>query len=103
MPDEVPAGDTPVSIVMFAYNDFVDAVQLGDGMRMTASSSNAARESSEKEGSKVQYEDPHAITGKFSEVRIAQLEDLLRSPDIYEKLTTTLAPSIWELDDVKKG
>jgi len=136
-PDEVPAGETPASIVMFAYDDLVDAVRPGDRVevtglfraqarrvnpkitrlksvyrtyvdvihfrRMTAGSSNAARESSEKEGGKVQYEDPHAITGKFSEERIAQLEELSRSPDIYEKLTKALAPSIWELDDVKKG
>jgi len=29
--------------------------------------------------------------------------ELSKSPDIYEKLTKALAPSIWELDDVKKG
>lgn len=33
----------------------------------------------------------------------AKLLALSRSPDIYEKLTRSLAPNIWELDDVKKG
>jgi DNA replication licensing factor MCM4 len=33
----------------------------------------------------------------------AQLEQLAAAPDVYERLTRSLAPSIWELDDVKKG
>jgi DNA replication licensing factor MCM4 len=35
--------------------------------------------------------------------RIAQLKELSQDPDIYTKLTRSLAPSIWELDNVKKG
>ena len=26
-----------------------------------------------------------------------------QDPDIYDKLTVSIAPSIWELDDVKRG
>lgn len=33
----------------------------------------------------------------------AQLVELSRRPDIYELLARSLAPSIWEMDDVKKG
>ena len=32
-----------------------------------------------------------------------QLKELSRRDDIYELLARSLAPSIWELDDVKKG
>lgn len=32
-----------------------------------------------------------------------QLKELSKRPDIYERLTKSLAPNIWELDDVKKG
>lgn len=35
--------------------------------------------------------------------RVEQLRALSRDPDIYSKLTQSLAPSIWELDNVKKG
>jgi DNA replication licensing factor MCM4 len=35
MPDEVPAGETLASIVMFAYDDLVDAVQPGDQVEVT--------------------------------------------------------------------
>lgn len=31
------------------------------------------------------------------------MKELSRQPDIYERLTKSLAPNIWELDDVKKG
>ena len=40
---------------------------------------------------------------QFSSERIRQLKDLADSPDIYDKLTAAFAPSIWELDDVKRG
>ena len=31
------------------------------------------------------------------------MQELGADPDIYEKLTASIAPSIWQLDDVKKG
>jgi len=34
-PDEVPAGETPASIVIFAYDDLVDAVRPGDRVEAT--------------------------------------------------------------------
>ncbi|GBG71882.1 hypothetical protein CBR_g10818 [Chara braunii] len=37
------------------------------------------------------------------EAMIGRLEELSRRPDIYEVLTRSIAPSIWELDDIKKG
>lgn len=36
-------------------------------------------------------------------LQVERLKELSRQPDIYEKLTRSLAPNIWELDDVKKG
>jgi DNA replication licensing factor MCM4 len=40
---------------------------------------------------------------RFSPERIAEFHELARLPDIYEKLATSLAPSLWELADIKKG
>ena len=40
---------------------------------------------------------------KFSPARVEQLKALSLRSDIYDQLTSSLAPSIWELDDVKKG
>uniref|UniRef100_A0A1D1XQU5 DNA replication licensing factor MCM4 n=1 Tax=Anthurium amnicola TaxID=1678845 RepID=A0A1D1XQU5_9ARAE len=35
--------------------------------------------------------------------KVKKLKELAKQPDIYERLTKSLAPNIWELDDVKKG
>lgn len=35
--------------------------------------------------------------------QVEKLKELSKLPDIYEKLTRSLAPNIWELEDVKKG
>ncbi|EFJ16648.1 hypothetical protein SELMODRAFT_445155 [Selaginella moellendorffii] len=37
------------------------------------------------------------------EAKINKLKELSKLPDIYQKLTRSLAPSIWELEDIKKG
>jgi len=39
---------------------------------------------------------------QVSAERVAQLQELAARPDIYEELAESLAPSIWELDDIKK-
>ena len=153
-PDEVPAGETPASIVLFAYDDLVDSVRPGDRVevtgvfraqarrvnpkitrvksvyrtyldaihfcrvgagtdpRKTASSTDGGKKQSKKKGAEADggqggvgkgIADDRSSGTKLSEERVRQLEELSRSPDIYEKLTKGLAPSIWELDDVKKG
>ncbi|KAJ4788540.1 DNA helicase [Rhynchospora pubera] len=35
--------------------------------------------------------------------KIEKLKELSKLPDIYDRLTRSLAPNIWELDDVKRG
>ncbi|KAJ6852790.1 DNA replication licensing factor MCM4 isoform X2 [Iris pallida] len=37
------------------------------------------------------------------QAKVEKLKNLSKLPDIYERLTRSLAPNIWELDDVKKG
>jgi DNA replication licensing factor MCM4 len=39
----------------------------------------------------------------FSEARLAAIRALGATPDVYDALVRSLAPSIWELDDVKRG
>lgn len=51
-------------------------------------------------------QDPFALNNLLR-VNLQSREDVLvrlgRQPDVYEQLTASLAPSIWEMDDVKKG
>jgi hypothetical protein len=37
------------------------------------------------------------------EVKAEEMRALGADPEIYDKLTKSVAPSIWQLDDVKKG
>ncbi|XP_078431989.1 minichromosome maintenance (MCM2/3/5) family protein [Wolffia australiana] len=41
--------------------------------------------------------------GSLNYEMVEKLKELAKQPDIYERLTKSLAPNIWELDDVKKG
>mmetsp|Transcript_11512 Transcript_11512/g.37642 ORF Transcript_11512/g.37642 Transcript_11512/m.37642 type:complete len:695 (-) Transcript_11512:362-2446(-) len=38
-----------------------------------------------------------------SDARVAELKALAETPTLYEDLAQSLAPSVWELDDIKKG
>jgi len=148
-PDEVPAGETPASIVIFAYDDLVDAVRPGDRVEVTGvfraqarrvnpkitkvksiyktyvdaihfrkvishgssatetrTASNAAKDDSDKTGEKEgkgMRVDEVTHGSRFPPERVAELEELSKKPDVYDRLVKALAPSIWELDDVKKG
>uniref|UniRef100_A0A8B9GVC3 DNA replication licensing factor MCM4 n=1 Tax=Astyanax mexicanus TaxID=7994 RepID=A0A8B9GVC3_ASTMX len=39
----------------------------------------------------------------FTEERVATLKELAAKPDVYERLSSALAPSIYEHEDIKKG
>ncbi|KAK1314594.1 Protein PROLIFERA [Acorus calamus] len=54
-------------------------------------------------GSSINRGDEHEDDSSDYEQRVEQLKELAKQPDIYERLTKSLAPNIWELDDVKKG
>lgn len=50
------------------------------------------------------YTNPAALSDCSSHpFQIARLKQISQEPDIYEKLMRSVAPSIWELDDIKKG
>ena len=51
-------------------------------------------------------QDPFALNNLLRQnlqTKEDQLVALGRHADIYERLTASMAPSIWEMDDVKKG
>ena len=122
-PDQVPAGQTPASVVTYSFDDLVDAVQPGDKVEVTG----VLRAQPVRVHPRIrkvksvyktyvdvihfrklsgsQQQDREKATGasRFTPERIQELEALSRRPDIYEQLTASLAPSIWELDNVKRG
>ena len=129
-PDEVPAGETPASVTLFAYDDIVDTVRPGDRVEVTGVFRAMPKRPNPKRtvvrtvfrtyvdvihfrvmkageiggGKKGEGgRDAKDTRGGFTEERIRQIEELSRRPDIYDLLTKSLAPSIWELEDVKRG
>jgi DNA replication licensing factor MCM4 len=127
-PDDMPPGQTPHTVVLFAHHDLVDAVQPGDRVAVTGIyRATPLRVTRRQRAVKAVYRtyvdvihfrktDTRRLRGRegeeeegngprrtFSEERIETLKQLSRAPDIYDRLARALAPSIYENDDIKKG
>ncbi|KAK3733997.1 hypothetical protein QZH41_009837, partial [Actinostola sp. cb2023] len=121
-PDDMPPGQTPHTIMLYAHNDLVDAVQPGDRVVITGIyRATPIRVNPRQRNVKAVYKtyidvihykktdkkklytnDPDSAL-IFSNERIDQLKGLSKQPDIYERLSRALAPSIYENEDIKKG
>ncbi|GBN81684.1 DNA replication licensing factor mcm4-A [Araneus ventricosus] len=122
-PDDMPPGQTPHTVILYAHNDLVDSVQPGDRITVTGIYRAAASRINPKQrnlksvyrthvdvihfrkvDSKRLYEDiSDGVDLRFTPERIEKLKELSRLPDIYERLARALAPSIYENEDIKKG
>ncbi|XP_007548738.1 DNA replication licensing factor MCM4 [Poecilia formosa] len=122
-PEDMPAGQTPHTTIVYAHNDLVDKVQPGDRvnitgiyravpMRVNPRQSNVKsvykthidaihfRKTDEK---RLHGLDEEAEQKLFTEHRVQTLKELAAKPDVYERLASALAPSIYEHEDIKKG
>ncbi|PSC67965.1 DNA replication licensing factor MCM4 [Micractinium conductrix] len=155
-PNEIPEGETPHTVSMFARQDLVDLAKPGDRITVTGvyramgvrtnprlrelkavyktyidvvhiqkdEASNmfsmfAAEETQESQEAPADasalaadapdMQNPSALlhtsnmTREEMQARRAVFEELAADPDIYDRLAASVAPSIWQLDDVKKG
>ncbi|XP_047956027.1 DNA replication licensing factor MCM4 isoform X2 [Salvia hispanica] len=132
-PDDIPDGGTPHTVTLLMHDKLVDAGKPGDRVEVTgiyrAMSVRVGQTQrtvksifktyidclhlKTTDKSRMDVQDPmetenEASTGdddstQKSEINVEQLKELSKQPDIYEKLTRSLAPNIWELDDVKRG
>ncbi|KAM5157663.1 DNA replication licensing factor MCM4 isoform 1-T1 [Mantella aurantiaca] len=122
-PEDMPAGQTPHTIILYAHNDLVDKVQPGDRVNVTGIYRAVPirvnpRVSNVKSVYKTHIDvihyrktDSKRLHGidedneqkLFTEERIEMLKGLASKPDIYERLSSALAPSIYEHEDIKKG
>ncbi|XP_076000568.1 DNA replication licensing factor MCM4 [Genypterus blacodes] len=122
-PEDMPAGQTPHTTIVYAHNDLVDKVQPGDRinitgiyravpMRVHPRQSNVKsvykthidvihfRKTDEKRLHGLDEETEQKL---FTEDRVQTLRELAAKPDVYERLSSALAPSIYEHEDIKKG
>ncbi|RWS29004.1 DNA replication licensing factor mcm4-like protein, partial [Leptotrombidium deliense] len=119
-PDEMPAGQTPYTILLFACADLVDAVQPGDRVTVTGIYRATPirvnpRKQTVKSVFRTHVDAVHyrkidnkrlhddAKECNFTASRIDKLKTLSRYDDIYDRLAYALAPSIYEHEDIKKG
>ncbi|XP_070168557.1 DNA replication licensing factor MCM4 [Polyergus mexicanus] len=121
-PDDMPAGQTPHTVVLFAHNNLVDAVSPGDRVSVTGiyralpirvnprqSNVRAIYRTHvdvvhfRKQDSKRLYEQEEGKNHAFPPERVELLKLLSQKEDVYERLARHIAPSIYENEDVKKG
>ncbi|GJQ66152.1 hypothetical protein Trydic_g4214 [Trypoxylus dichotomus] len=121
-PDDMPAGQTPHTVILFAHNDLVDTVSPGD--RVTVTGIYRAQPIQvnprmrnirsvykthidvlhfRKVDQKRLYEEEDGKDHCFPPERIELLQILAQKPDIYDRLARAIAPSIYDNDDIKKG
>lgn len=104
-----------ITKVKSVYKTYVDAIHFRKVAGKSTTNTNDAPTSSNfakqtGEGGEKQPSAGRGIRGdeithgtQFTPERIAELEALSQMPDVYDRLVNALAPSIWEMDDVKKG
>ncbi|CAA2972672.1 DNA replication licensing factor MCM4 [Olea europaea subsp. europaea] len=132
-PNEIPEGGTPHTVSLLMHDKLVDAGKPGDRVEATgiyrAMSVRIGQTQrtvksifktyidclhlKKTDKSRLHVEDPMETDDGASrndndssvdyEDKVELLKELSKQPDIYTRLTRSLAPNIWELDDVKKG
>ncbi|CAH2051639.1 unnamed protein product [Thlaspi arvense] len=131
-PDEIPEGGTPHTVSLLLHDKLVDNGKPGDRIEvtgiyraMTVRVGPAHRTVKSvfktyidclhiKKASKTRMaaEEPMDVDNSLRRVdedveldegKLRKFQELAKQPDIYERLSRSLAPNIWELDDVKKG
>lgn len=123
-PEDMPAGQTPHTIVIYAHNDLVDKVQPGDRVTITGIyRATPLRANPRMRNVKSVYKthidvvhyrkhdkkrlheatDDDAVECRLSDERVKEIKEMAKQSDIYTRLAQALAPSIYENIDIKKG
>jgi len=81
------------------YHTFVDVVHVLKKRKMQFLKKENEMQDLEEYSTWTQVEE----TSAEQELKRRKLEELGQDPDIYERLVKSFAPSIWEMEDIKKG
>ncbi|ETV96261.1 hypothetical protein H310_10440 [Aphanomyces invadans] len=124
-PDAIPEGETPYTVMLFCFDDLVDDVRPGDKVQVTGIYRAVPLRATVKQRvvksvfktyvdvvhfRKVDelynqgggFRDANAVDA-ITNAKLDEFRRIAADPLVYENLSHSLAPSIWELDDVKKG
>ncbi|XP_070574384.1 DNA replication licensing factor mcm4-A-like [Ptychodera flava] len=123
-PEDMPPGQTPHTVLLYAHNDLVDSVQPGDRINITGIyRATPLRVNPRQRNVKAVYKtyidvvhfrktfvdklheqgDNEEDGPTMTEERKEFLRELSKKSDIYNRLARALAPSIYENEDIKKG
>ena len=121
-PDDMPAGQTPHTVVLFALGDLVDTVQPGDRIAVTGIyravplrvnpmmrnvksvfKSHIDVVHFRKTDSSRLHDSEGSNSAGLDADRIEDIKRLAGKQDVYERLARAIAPSIYEHEDIKKG
>ncbi|KAF4700067.1 DNA replication licensing factor, mcm4 component [Perkinsus olseni] len=122
-PENIPEGETPHTVMIYAYDSMFDTVKPGDRVEVTgiykASPQRVILQQRLTKSVLMSYIDAihietmnasvgstptAAATGDLVEPEIEEeLRKLAADPNIVTNLIKSFAPSIWENEDVKKG
>ncbi|PAA60677.1 hypothetical protein BOX15_Mlig033998g9 [Macrostomum lignano] len=119
-PDEMPAGQTPQTLLVYAYGDLVDTVLPGDRVTITGIYRATPMRANPRQTSILSVFQTHIDVVHFEReksgpddigdgsncltpARVEQLRSLNQKADLYERLSAAIAPSIYEHEDIKKG
>ena len=92
------AGAAQVRSIYKTYVDIVHVRKIDKAKRMTAE----AHDVTSHEEFYAEFEEGNELDA-VQQQRVAELRELSQRPDLYDALSQALAPSVWELDDVKRG
>uniref|UniRef100_A0A672LGB1 DNA replication licensing factor MCM4 n=1 Tax=Sinocyclocheilus grahami TaxID=75366 RepID=A0A672LGB1_SINGR len=102
-PEDMPAGQTPHTTVVYAHNDLVDKVQPGDRVKSVYKTHIDVIHFRKTDEKRLHGLDEDGEQKLFTKERVAMLKELAAKPDVYDRLSSALAPSIYEHEDIKKG
>merc|ERR1711936_879548 len=120
-PDDMPAGQTPHTVILYVHGDLVDSVQPGDRVAVTGIYRAVSHRNNPKMRNLNSVYKTHIDVVHFRKTdkdrlhnkeddnlfqdqeTIDMLLDLSKKPDIYDRLARAIAPSIYENEDIKKG
>ncbi|KAL8566321.1 DNA replication licensing factor mcm4-A [Nucella lapillus] len=125
-PEDMPAGQTPHTVIVYAHNDLVDSVQPGDRvtvtgiyraipLRVNPRMRNVKsvykthidvvhfRKLDTKRLTEADADKDEGKPATMTPEKIEMVKTLSKKSDIYERLARAIAPSIYENDDIKKG
>jgi DNA replication licensing factor MCM4 len=132
-PEHMPEGETPLTIHLCCYDRLVDFVKPGDrcevvgifraqGLRINPrirntksvfrtyidvvsfTKYNKKRLVGEEDQNQVEFNNmSNELNEEYMNKIKSEIEELKKNKNIYEILVDSLAPSIWENEDVKKG